>query len=158
MRSNKISSSQVSYEGGFRPRLNLKLIILECTRQISALPSLTHHKSDQAIRDERATKRRTERKAVDEGNFRMSFYSPTTTPIAISAGDEDTFVRRGYYGGHADVYKTKGENFYYYDVNSLYPYVMKTYPMPIGPPIWSPDLHKYNIEAAGCSTKLLRFM
>jgi len=78
--------------------------------------------------------------------FRKCFYNPCKTPIAISTGNEDTFVRRGYYGGHVDVYKPKGENLYYYDVNSLYPYVMKTFDMPIGMPIWSPDLHSSNIE------------
>jgi hypothetical protein len=39
-------------------------------------------------------------------------------------------------GGHTDVYKPKGYNLYYYDVNSLYPFVMKNYPMPISNPTW----------------------
>jgi hypothetical protein len=78
--------------------------------------------------------------------FRKSFYNPSKTPIAIATGNEDSFVRRGYYGGHVDVYKPRGSNLYYYDVNSLYPYVMKTFDMPIGKPIWSPDLHSSNIE------------
>nr|GFD00286.1 RNA polymerase, mitochondrial [Tanacetum cinerariifolium] len=39
---------------------------------------------------------------------------------------------KGYYGGHADAYIPFGENLYYYDVNSLYPFVMKEYPMPRG--------------------------
>jgi DNA polymerase type B, organellar and viral len=41
-------------------------------------------------------------------------------------------IREGYFGGHTDVYKTTGENLYVYDVNSLYPYVMSNYSMPIG--------------------------
>jgi hypothetical protein len=41
-------------------------------------------------------------------------------------------IREGYFGGHTDVYKTTGENLYVYDVNSLYPYVMSKYPMPVG--------------------------
>lgn len=37
----------------------------------------------------------------------------------------DTFVRKSYFGGPVEVYKTYGENLYHYDVNSLYPYVMR---------------------------------
>ena len=32
-------------------------------------------------------------------------------------------IKEGYYGGITEVYKPYGENLYYYDVNSLYPYV-----------------------------------
>ena len=32
-------------------------------------------------------------------------------------------IKLGYYGGMTEVYKPYGENLYYYDVNSLYPYV-----------------------------------
>ncbi|KAK6923558.1 DNA-directed DNA polymerase, family B, mitochondria/virus [Dillenia turbinata] len=66
--------------------------------------------------------------------FRKNFYDPKTCPIHIPSQSEDTFIRRGYYGGHSDVYKPAGKNLYYYDVNSLYPFIMKTYPMPIGKP------------------------
>lgn len=31
-------------------------------------------------------------------------------------------IKQGYYGGLSEVYKGYGENLYYYDVNSLYPY------------------------------------
>lgn len=51
--------------------------------------------------------------------FRMSYYDPNSFPIYIPTDkDKDTFFRRGYYGGHADMYKPYGENLYYYDVNS----------------------------------------
>lgn len=39
---------------------------------------------------------------------------------------------KGYTGGSVDVYKPSGKNIYRYDVNSLYPFVMKEYPMPVG--------------------------
>ena len=39
-------------------------------------------------------------------------------PIYIPSSNQDAFIRRGYYGGHADTYKPYGENLYYYDVNS----------------------------------------
>jgi len=32
-------------------------------------------------------------------------------------------IKQAYYGGITEVYKPYGENLYYYDVNSLYPYV-----------------------------------
>jgi len=31
-------------------------------------------------------------------------------------------IKKAYYGGLSEVYKGYGENLYYYDVNSLYPY------------------------------------
>lgn len=40
--------------------------------------------------------------------------------------------KKGYTGGAVDVYKPYGENIYRYDVNSLYPYVMREFPMPVG--------------------------
>jgi len=67
-------------------------------------------------------------------------------PYSIPTPKEDAFIRRGYFGGHTDVYKPKGENLYYYDVNSLYPYVMKIYPMPIGKPTWKANLQGKNID------------
>jgi len=44
-------------------------------------------------------------------------------------------IKQGYTGGSVDVYKPTGQHIYRYDVNSLYPYVMKSYPMPVGNPI-----------------------
>lgn len=35
-----------------------------------------------------------------------------------------------------DLIKYKNETLYYYDVNSLYPYIMATQPMPVGKPIY----------------------
>lgn len=45
-------------------------------------------------------------------------------PMNIPSTNVDSFIRRGYYGGHADVYIPKGSDLLYYDVNSLYPFVM----------------------------------
>ncbi|KAL2505782.1 DNA-directed DNA polymerase [Abeliophyllum distichum] len=72
--------------------------------------------------------------------FRMNYYDPNSFPIHIPSRNEDTFIRRGYYGGHADVYKPYGENLVYYDVNSLYPYIMTTFDMPGGVPVWHGNL------------------
>jgi len=57
------------------------------------------------------------------------------------------FVGATIYGGHADVYLPKGSNLFYYDVNSLYPYVMKDSPMPIGPAKWNGNLVHHELES-----------
>ena len=72
--------------------------------------------------------------------YRTIYYDENSFPIHIPSRNEDTFIRRGYYGGHADVYIPHGTNLYYYDVNSLYPYIMKTFNMPGGKPVWYGDL------------------
>ena len=44
--------------------------------------------------------------------------------IPILKGSVDRFIRTSYFGGGTDYYKAYGENLYYYDVNSLYPFAM----------------------------------
>lgn len=78
--------------------------------------------------------------------FRTKYYDSDNRPIHIPNRNEDTFIRRGYYGGHADVYIPKGENLYYYDVNSLYPFIMKAFPMPGGKPTWHGSLEDQDLE------------
>lgn len=78
--------------------------------------------------------------------FRTKYYDDQKIPIYIPSRNEDTFIRRGYYGGHADAYIPRGENLYYYDVNSLYPYIMKSYPMPCGKPVWHGNLVSYDLD------------
>eukprot|EP00253_Pinus_taeda_P008177 PITA_08177 len=72
--------------------------------------------------------------------FHMRYYDPKSWPIHMPSRNEDTFIRCCYYGGHVDVYIPYGKKLYYYDVNSLYPYIMKTCHMPGGVPIWHGDL------------------
>jgi len=52
--------------------------------------------------------------------------------IPITWWEEYPDFKEAYRGGAVDVYKPYGENLYYYDVNSLYPYVMKTNLFPCG--------------------------
>ena len=44
-------------------------------------------------------------------------------------------VRQSYFGGRVEVFKHYAEDLNYYDVNSLYPYVMETNMLPVGKPI-----------------------
>lgn len=79
--------------------------------------------------------------------FRQRYYDADNWPIHIPNRNEDTFIRRAYYGGHTDAYKPYGENLYYYDVNSLYPFVMKEYPMPGGEPVWHRNLEDKELDS-----------
>jgi DNA polymerase elongation subunit (family B) len=81
------------------------------------------------------------------GIFRMNFFNDMDFHIHIPNRNEDTFIRRGYYGGHADAYIPKGANLYYYDVNSLYPFIMKEYPMPSGKPVWASNLGGMGLDS-----------
>ncbi|GFQ06938.1 DNA polymerase [Phtheirospermum japonicum] len=60
----------------------------------------------------------------------MKYYDEENNYIHIPNKNADSFIRSGYYGGHTDAYKKYGENLYYYDVNSLYPFIMKEYSFP----------------------------
>lgn len=79
--------------------------------------------------------------------FRMKYYDSSNWPIHIPNKNEDSFIRRGYYGGHTDIYKPYGKDLYYYDVNSLYPFVMKEYPMPGGKPVWHGNLEGMDLDS-----------
>lgn len=52
------------------------------------------------------------------------------------AGKIYEFIKQSYTGGRVDVFIPSGENLYYYDVNSLYPTVYSSKPMPLGTPQW----------------------
>jgi hypothetical protein len=60
---------------------------------------------------------------------------PISFKIPLVSGTMLQDIKQSYYGGHTDVYKPNGvgRKLYHYDVNSLYPYVMKNFPMPVGP-------------------------
>lgn len=72
--------------------------------------------------------------------FRLKFYDDKKFPIEKLCANKDSFVRKSYRGGTADVFKPYLLNGFHYDVNSLYPYIMKYSPMPIGEGKWV-DIH-----------------
>lgn len=79
--------------------------------------------------------------------FRLRYYNDKKFPIHIPNKNEDSFIRKAYYGGHTDTYIPYGEDLYYYDINSLYPFVMKEFPMPGGVPVWNGNLKDKNLDS-----------
>lgn len=66
--------------------------------------------------------------------YRSGFMGDAQIPLID--GNIFNELKQGYTGGSVDVYKPQGKNIYRYDVNSLYPYVMRNFPMPVGKPIY----------------------
>ena len=79
--------------------------------------------------------------------FRMCYFDPNRFHIHIPNRNQDTFIRRGYFGGHVDVYIPAGENLYHYDINSLYPFIMKSCAMPCGVPVWKNNLERVDLDS-----------
>lgn len=48
--------------------------------------------------------------------------------------DQESFIRKTYFGGRVEIFRMSGENLFYYDFNSLYPTVMLE-DMPVGQPM-----------------------
>ena len=75
------------------------------------------------------------------------------TNIAMLSGDIARDIRQSYTGGSTDMFIPKppiGSKIYSYDVNSLYPFVMKEYKYPIGNPTYfEGNLFKFNPELFG---------
>ena len=49
--------------------------------------------------------------------------------------DKEEFIRRGYYGGRCEIFKMREQDLNYYDINSLYPFCMRNFEMPVGIPM-----------------------
>ncbi|GKC07567.1 DNA polymerase-like protein [Tanacetum coccineum] len=78
--------------------------------------------------------------------FRKKFYDDNQWRIYIPSQNADKFIRKGYYGGHTDAYIPYGKDLYYYDVNSLYPFVMKEFPMPGGQARWIDNIEEKHLD------------
>lgn len=55
-------------------------------------------------------------------------------PVILNIEDE---IRNNYVGGRTEIFKRSGENLFYYDVNSLYPWVMHENKFPISNPVFA---------------------
>jgi hypothetical protein len=68
--------------------------------------------------------------------FRTHFLKKDEIPQL--SGQIENDIRKSYTGGAVDMYIPKikkGTKIYCYDVNSLYPFVMKEFDMPVGKPV-----------------------
>nr|YP_010384620.1 DNA polymerase [Russula rosea]UHA57019.1 DNA polymerase [Russula rosea] len=85
------------------------------------------------------------------GIFRSNFMRENTIPQLSGKIAKD--IRSGYTGGSVDVFipeSKPGVKIKCYDVNSLYPYIMKTCLLPVGIPIYfEGDITKFEKEAFG---------
>ena len=88
------------------------------------------------------------------GIYRNNYLKANTIPQISGKLYEN--IKLSYTGGSCDMYKpifkkeNKNQLLYYYDVNSLYPFVMKINPMPIGKPTYfEGEIRKYNPNAFG---------
>ncbi len=84
--------------------------------------------------------------------FRTHFYQPNHFSQMILKSDffQDSFIRRSYKGGVVDVYKPKANKpAFFYDVNSLYPFIMMEYEFPTGNCTFHNNLAGYDIESFG---------
>jgi len=61
-------------------------------------------------------------------NFLKNFYKKKISNYSFKV---DELFRKGYYGGRVEIFKMRGENLHYYDVNSLYPSVMYDFEYPL---------------------------
>jgi DNA polymerase type B, organellar and viral len=66
--------------------------------------------------------------------YRSNFLKDYNIPLI--GGQMYNDLKESYTGGAVDVYKPHGYNIFRYDVNSLYPFVMKEFPMPVGEPVY----------------------
>jgi len=65
--------------------------------------------------------------------FKTNYYDMNEYPIEHLKGIKDKFVRESYFGGHSEVYRPHMKmGGFCYDFNSLYPYIMSEFDMPIG--------------------------
>ncbi len=76
--------------------------------------------------------------------FRLKFYNDLKFPIEKLSKNKDSFIRKSYRGGIVDLFKPHLVNGFHYDVNSLYPYVMKSFCMPIGIGKWVDNISNIN--------------
>jgi hypothetical protein len=66
--------------------------------------------------------------------FRSRFLGDAKIPIIRGRMFRD--IKEAFYGGIVDCYLPTGQNVKSYDVNSLYPYIMKSCAMPTGVPTY----------------------
>jgi hypothetical protein len=80
--------------------------------------------------------------------FRTHFLRKDEIPQLSGQISRD--IRSGYTGGAVDMYIPEGAKIYVYDVNSLYPFIMNEFDMPIGKPkLFYGDIRKIDPNSFG---------
>lgn len=76
--------------------------------------------------------------------YLSNYYNDSKHVIHIPRKKQYKDIKKAYFGGRVEVFRAYGENLYYYDINSLYPYVMLN-ELPVGNIIKStnPNLDDY---------------
>lgn len=89
---------------------------------------------------------------ITMSSYAMHLWRQTLkTPIKVTDQNIQDFCRESYYGGRVEIFKQSGFNLKLYDVNSLYPTIMRKYPIPLEKIRKSRDVfdfgfHKVTIE------------
>jgi hypothetical protein len=68
------------------------------------------------------------------GIYRSNFMKKEIIPSINSRLYKN--IKQAYFGGICELYQPEMKNVYSYDVNSLYPFAMKSFPMPTGEPLY----------------------
>jgi len=71
--------------------------------------------------------------SITMGVYRIHYLPSNTVPL-IGSRLHYT-LKQAYYGGITDTYRPRGKNILSYDINSLYPFSMYEYEMPVGNPV-----------------------
>lgn len=69
--------------------------------------------------------------SVSKDTFQKNYLK---APIANHRAVEED-IRKSYKGARVEIFKAITHNAHHYDINSLYPYVMRTYKYPVGSPV-----------------------
>lgn len=59
------------------------------------------------------------------------FRSTMRHAVRCNPAEVTSFVRAGYFGGRVEIYKMEGRDLAYYDANSLFPFCMRSFPLPL---------------------------
>lgn len=69
---------------------------------------------------------------LTEGSTALAVFRTTlAAPIKTPPKNIQNFTRNAYYGGRVEIFRHEGDDLNLYDVNSIFPWVMRTKPLPI---------------------------
>jgi DNA polymerase elongation subunit (family B) len=88
-------------------------------------------------------------KIVTIAQLAMVVYRKNYLPLEIpNYTSIESDIRKSYFGGRTEIFKMHGENLNYYDVNSLYPFVMLEKEFPVGSPYYTKSFNLWDFGIA----------